>query len=107
MIKKYFTTFLMAIMLAVAIPAMAGTASAQTRRYNNRTQTRYNDGYKQPNVYDRHRQAINIGVATGAGALLGALLGGKKGALIGGAAGVAGGYIITKKQQPRNYNYGY
>jgi len=103
----------MAIMLAVAIPALSGTASGQTRRYDN-NRTRYTNrdqnrrgvyGYEQPNVYDRHRKAINIGVATGVGALIGALIGGKKGALIGGAAGVAGGYIVTKKQAPRNYVY--
>lgn len=65
----------------------------------------YNDGYvvRQPNVYDRHRKAVNLAIGTGGGALLGALIGGKKGALIGGAAGLVGGAIVTKKQKPRNY----
>ena len=119
-IQKYTTTFLMAIMLAVAIPVMASTASAQTRGYysndgryydyNQNQDYSYNQpnqyyGYNQPKVYDRHRKAINIGVATAAGTLLGALLGGRKGALIGAAAGAATGYVVTKKQRPRNYTY--
>ncbi|HQZ96934.1 MAG TPA: hypothetical protein PLP21_11495 [Pyrinomonadaceae bacterium] len=137
MFQKFLTTFLMAIMFAVTIPAFAGTASAQRRdndrnrrysrdnnrynndrNYDNRTydNTNYNDQYyeddyyydqygnKKPNVYDRHRKAINLGVATGAGAVIGAIFGGKKGALIGAAAGVATGAIITAKQKPRNPN---
>lgn len=131
MFQKFVTTFLMAIMFAVAIPALAGTASAQrhdndrNRRYS-RDNDRYNNnrsydnrsyddqyyeddyydqyGNKQPNVYDRHRKAINIGVATGAGAVLGAIFGGKKGAIIGAVAGAATGAIVTAKQKPRNPN---
>lgn len=123
----------MAAMLAVAIPALAGTASAQKHgndrkkmdrnydRYNERYNNDryydedyndgyYDDGYKRPNVYDRHRKAINLGVATGAGAVIGAIIGGKKGAVIGAGAGVVTGAIITAKQKPRNterYPYRY
>ena len=99
----------MAIMLAVAIPALASTASAQTRGYygNDGRYYEYNQdqyyGYGQPTVYDRHRKAINIGVATTAGTIIGALIGGRKGALIGAGAGAIGGVIVTKKQRPRNY----
>ena len=115
----------MATMLAVAIPAFAQTATAQRR--NNDRNVRYNtqydepyyqeddyyydeNGVRRPNVYDRHRKAINIGAATAAGAIIGAIFGGKKGALIGAAAGVATGAIVTKKQKPRNtdrYPYQY
>jgi len=108
-IQKYITTGLMAIMLAAAIPAMTSTASAQTRGYYGNDGQSYdynydqNYGYKQPTVYDRHRKAINIGVATGAGAIIGAIIGGRKGALIGAGAGALGGVIVTKKQRPRNY----
>ncbi|MEQ1646585.1 MAG: hypothetical protein ABL959_24230, partial [Pyrinomonadaceae bacterium] len=85
-------------------------------RYNTNDQY-YDDDYyydengiKRPNVYDRHRKAINIGVATGAGAIIGGIFGGKKGALIGAGVGVATGAIITAKQKPRNterYPYQY
>ncbi len=100
-VKKYITTFLMAIMMAVAIPALAETASAQTTRYyrsNGRTYT-----YKKPNVYRRHRKAFNIGIGTGIGALVGGLLGGRKGVVIGGLAGAGGGALFTHKQRPKNY----
>lgn len=117
----------MAAMLTVAIPAMATTSFAQTRNYKrqynserrqyddnryqdngqNYDESGYYDGYKKPNVYDRHRKAMNIAIATGAGAIIGALIGGKKGAVIGAGAGVAAGAILTKKQKSRNYNYRY
>ena len=121
--KGYITGLLMAAMLTVAIPAMATTSFAQTRNYyrserrqyndsryqNNRSydQNTYYDGYKQPNVYDRHHKAMNMAIATGAGAIIGALIGGKKGALIGAGAGVVTGAIVTKKQKSRNYSYRY
>ena len=119
--KKYISTFLLATIVAVSIPMFAGSATAQRRdryresrdNYDNGQYTQNDDyngngyGYNQPKVYDRHRKAINLTVATGAGAIIGALLGGKKGTWIGAAAGVATGAIITKKQQPRNYNYRY
>ena len=122
MIKKFTTMFLMALILAAAVPMMSISASAQTRysgrerRYNTqRTNQRYyGGGYgnyggrNEVTTYDRHRKAINLTVATGAGAIIGALIGGKKGALIGTAAGLAGGAIITAKQKPRNpYNRRY
>ena len=101
MIKKYITTILMAVMMAVTIPALAGSADAQTRRYNSRTRT-YST-YKRPNVYRRHRKAFNIGIGTGVGLLVGGLLGGGKGAVIGGLAGAGGGALFTHKQRPKNY----
>ncbi len=80
--------------------------------YQSNEQQQYYDesGYyqtNQPNVYRRHNKALNIAIATGAGAIIGALIGGKKGALIGAGAGVAAGAIITKRQRSRNYNYKY
>jgi len=76
--RKYIATFLMMAMMAVMVPLMAGTANAQTTRYN------------KPSIYKKHRNLINIGIGTGAGALLGALIGGKKGAAIGALAGCFG-----------------
>lgn len=112
----------MSAVLMIGIPVMAISAGAQTRycttnrREGRRVSGNYNNPYYgnrygsnrsydngRPNVYERHRQAFNIGIGTGAGALLGALIGGRKGALIGAAAGAGGGYIVTKKQSPKNY----
>ncbi|MEP6789703.1 MAG: hypothetical protein ABJB40_14785 [Acidobacteriota bacterium] len=105
MFKKYITTFLMATMLAVTIPALAGTAAAQTRYYTTR------DGriikVKRPNFYRRHRKAINIGGGTAAGMLVGGLIGGRKGLLIGGLAGAGGGAIFHHYQHPKNHNRSY
>lgn len=135
--KKQITTFLIVSMLAIMAPIAASAQpgrycapkntqyrgdsrnvrrdyrgnSQNVRYYNDEREYNdgnyYNNGVKRPNVYDRHRKAVNLAVGAGGGALLGALIGGKKGALIGGAAGLAGGAIVTKKQRPRNYYRAY
>ncbi len=91
--KKFIATFLTIAMMAIMIPLTASTANAQ-RRY-----------YKKPSVYQKHRNLINIGIGTGAGALLGALIGGKKGALIGGAIGAGGSALYTYKLNPKTKKY--
>jgi hypothetical protein len=130
--KKKMTALVIASILAVMTPMAATSTVAQTRycddgknqRYTRQSRARdkrrsgyndayynggyYDDGYyggeyRQPNVYDRHRKAINLGVGAAAGAIVGGLIGGKKGALIGAGVGVAGGAIVTAKQKPRNY----
>jgi hypothetical protein len=70
---------------------------------NQRNRSNRNYYGKQPNVYDRHRKAVNLSVGTAGGALLGAAIGGKRGALIGAGAGLATGAIVTANQKPRNY----
>src|SRR5215203_4455549 len=92
--KKYIATFLMMAMMAVIIPFTATSANAQTSRY-----------YKKPSVYQKHRNLINIGIGTAAGALLGGLIGGKKGALIGTAAGAGGSALYTYKLNPKTNRY--
>ena len=102
--KKYITSFLMMAVLAVMIPfATATSASAQTRYY--RTRTNVTRTYQRPNFYKRHRNAINIGIGTAAGALLGGLIGGKKGALIGTLAGAGGAALYTYKLNPKTHRY--
>lgn len=127
--KKKMTAIVIASILAIMSPMAAMSTVAQTRawdgknkRYSreykrnaerNRTYDgRYNDGYyddgyyggyDEPNVYDRHRKAMNLGIGAAAGAIIGGLIGGKKGAIIGAGAGVVGGAIVTAKQAPRNY----
>lgn len=99
--KRYITMFIMMAMLAVMIPFTATSAGAQTRYYNARTHTYYYA--KKPNFYRRHRKAINIGASALAGLVVGGLIGGRRGAGIGALAGAGGGYLITKKQRPKNY----
>lgn len=92
--KKFLATFVMMALMAIAIPfATATEANAQTTRY------------KKPSIYKRHRNLINIGIGTGAGALIGALAGGKKGALIGAAVGAGGSALYTYKLNPKTKRY--
>jgi hypothetical protein len=46
-----------------------------------------------------------MGVATGAGALLGGIIGGKKGAGIGALLGAGGGALYTYKIRPKRRHY--
>jgi hypothetical protein len=92
--KKLITTFLMMAVLAVTIPLAAGTANAQTKCYD-----------KKPNIYQRHRNLINIGIGTAAGEIIGGLVGGKKGAAIGALAGAGGSALYTYKINPKKKRY--
>ncbi|HKX84176.1 MAG TPA: hypothetical protein VJL58_08150 [Pyrinomonadaceae bacterium] len=103
--KKLITTLTMFAVMAVMIPFLSTSAGAQTRYYRNRSYS--TTTYKKPSFYRRHRNLINIGIATGAGALLGGLIGGKKGALIGTAAGAGGGALYTYKIKPKQPRYYY
>ena len=101
--KKIITTFMMFAMMAVAIPMLSGTASAQSdcyRNSNGRLVCR-----DDRNIYDKHRNLINIGIGTAAGAIIGGLIGGKKGALIGTAAGAGGAALYTYKLNPKTKRY--
>ncbi len=91
--KKYIATFLMMAMMAVIIPFAATSVNAQTYRY------------KKPSVYKKHRNLINIGIGTAAGAIIGGLIGGKKGALIGTAVGAGGSALYTYKLNPKTKRY--
>ena len=105
--KKYLTSFVMTAMVAVMIPFMATTTNAQTKCFTNgrgqrvcRTVERSNKSF-----YSRHRNLINIGIGTAAGAILGGIIGGKKGALIGTAAGAGGAALYTYKLNPKTNKY--
>lgn len=107
--NRLIATFVMAAMMAVMVPLMSTSASAQTKRYNNRTRSYSQQSYKKPNVYKRHRNVINLGIGAGAGAIIGAIAGGKKGAAIGALIGGGGAAAYTyginpKKKKQRYYN---
>jgi hypothetical protein len=104
MMKKFITTFLMMAMLAMMAIALPTSADAQTRRsYRNRTTT--TRVVNRPSFYRRHRNLINIGIGTGAGALLGGLIGGKRGAGWGALAGAGGSALYTYKIRPKQRRY--
>lgn len=106
--RKYIASFVMLAMIAVMIPLMTTTASAQRRyirTYTNNGRTYVTRTNKKPSVYRKHRNLINIAIGTGAGALLGGLIGGKKGALIGAAAGAGGSALYTYKLNKKKTRY--
>jgi outer membrane lipoprotein SlyB len=110
--KKYIASLVMMAMMAVAIPFAAATSvDAQTRYTRNGrtyvTRTYTTTTYKRPSFYKRHRNAINIGVGTAAGALLGGLIGGGKGALIGTLIGGGGSALYSYKIKPKRTTYYY
>jgi hypothetical protein len=59
--------------------------------------------YSRPSFYRRHRNVINLGVATGAGALIGGIARGRRGAGIGALIGAGSGalytYVLNKKKR--------
>jgi len=59
--------------------------------------------YNRPSFYRRHRNLINLGVATGGGALIGGIARGKRGAGIGALVGAGSGalytYVLNKKKR--------
>jgi outer membrane protein with glycine zipper len=105
--KRYITTFVMMAMMAVMIPFAAATSAGAQTRYVRSSRVYTTTTYQRPNFYQRHRNIINIGIGTAAGALLGGLIGGKKGALIGTLAGAGGGALYTYKIRPKRTTYYY
>ncbi|QQS42985.1 MAG: hypothetical protein IPM63_08650 [Acidobacteriota bacterium] len=62
----------------------------------------YGDRRDGRSFYRRHRNLINIGLATGAGAAIGTILGGKRGAIIGAGVGAGAGAVYTYGINPKD-----
>ncbi len=125
--KKIISTFVMMTLMAIVLPLSADAQTYATKRvykngryrtvrvYKPQTYTTrrvYRNGryrtvrvYKKPSFYRRHRNASNIAIGTGAGAIIGAIAGGKKGALIGSAVGAGGSSVYTYKVKPKKRRY--
>ncbi len=127
--KKFLAVFVIMFLLLVSVPLSADAQTCRNKRsysskrynqrYNARNSNRYRSGDNRrpyssneyikegPSFYRQHRNLINLGAATGGGALIGALLGGKRGALIGTGIGAGSGalytYVLNKKKR-RYYN---
>ena len=122
--KKFLVGLVVLFMLLVTLPFSAEAhpgcrlrrSSYSGRRHYNRNVNRYAGNrynrrsygtqsyvYERPSFYRRHRNLVNLGAATGGGALIGALLGGRRGALYGTAIGAGSGalytYVLNKKQR--------
>jgi len=115
--KKFIVSLLVLFVFMVSVPLVAEACpghrrsvrrSYASRNYNNRSYAspRYRTaGYaaQRPSFYRRHRNLINVGVATGAGALIGGVARGKRGAGIGALSGAGAGalytYVLNKKKR--------
>ncbi len=103
--KKFIAAFIVMAVMAIMMPLTANAQTYTTKRVyrNGRYQTVRL--YKRPSFYRRHRNASNVAIGTGAGALIGGLIGGKKGALIGTAVGAGGSSLYTYKVKPKKRRY--
>ncbi|MEP6924984.1 MAG: hypothetical protein ABI954_11015 [Pyrinomonadaceae bacterium] len=109
--RKTLATLVMLALLIVALPFVANAQCRRrtvrryysTRSYN--SPVRYYAQRQRPSFYRRHRNLINVGIATGAGALIGGVAGGRRGALIGTASGAGLGalYTYVLKAKKRRY----
>lgn len=105
--KKIILGFVMAALVAIMLPFSADAQTYRTRRVyrNGRYQTVRVYTGKRPSFYRRHRNASNIAIGTGAGAVIGAIAGGGKGALIGSAIGAGGSSLYTYKLNKKKRRY--
>jgi hypothetical protein len=126
--KKFAAGLLVLFVLMVGLPLQAEAHNGcsrhrrASRSYTSRNYYRqtpryrsYNNSYRgyrtagysyqqqRPSFYRRHRNVINLGVATGGGALIGAIAGGKRGAGIGALTGLGAGalytYVLNRKRR--------
>jgi hypothetical protein len=114
--KKFLIVLLALFVFTVTLPLTADAQSCRrkvrksstSRTYRRSTRNYAVNGYtaqRRPSFYRRHRNAINIGIATGAGALIGGLLGGRRGAGYGLLAGAGSGALYTYKMNPKRRRY--
>ena len=106
--RKFIITFTIMTLFAGMSPLlMPLTVEAQTyvRKVKDRYgRTRY-VRVRKPSYYRRHRNRINMAVGTGAGAIIGGLIGGRKGLLIGSGVGLGSSALYTYKIKPKKRKY--
>lgn len=115
--KKFLVSAMMFFVFAVGLPLAVEAGGDSCRRYRKRSYASrsyrrapryYSRSYvshRRPSFYRRHRNAINIGIATGAGALIGGLLGGRSGVAYGLLGGAGAGALYTYKLNPKKRSY--
>lgn len=71
------------------------------RSYANRNYAAGEYAYRKRSLYQRHKHLVDIGIGTGAGALIGGLLRGKRGAGYGALIGAGSGLLYTTVLKPK------
>ncbi|HEY8559569.1 MAG TPA: hypothetical protein VIL74_04135 [Pyrinomonadaceae bacterium] len=122
--KRFIASLIVLSMMVIALPVMADaqrcykprrasysrnyrTRSYRTRNYytNRSYRTAGYYTYKRPSFYRRHRNVINMAIATGGGAVIGGLLGGRRGAGLGALIGLGSGALYTYKLNKKRRRY--
>jgi len=124
--KKFLAGLIVLFVLMVSVPLTADAQCSCRRSYSSKrykrtnyrrvNRARYNNYanrnyatrgyvYERPSFYRRHRNLINLGIGTGGGALIGALVGGKRGALIGTGIGAGSSALYTYVLNPKKRRY--
>lgn len=112
--KKFLVLALMFLVFAIGLPLTAEAQTCRCRRYHRsyahrtyRSRAYGTQAYvaRRPSFYRRHRNMVNIGIATGAGALIGGLLGGRRGVGYGILGGLGAGALYTYKLNPKKRRY--
>lgn len=114
--KKIIASLLVLFVFMISVPLVAeacpGHRRSVRRSYASRNYSpryyspRYRTaGYaaQRPSFYRRHRNLINVGIATGGGALIGGIAKGRRGAGVGALSGAGIGalytYVLNKKKR--------
>lgn len=121
--KKFLAILIMLFAFMVTLPLSAEAASGggdrcgrkrghYSKSYRGRSSNNRNYyatrgySYQRPSFYRRHRNLVNIGLATGGGALLGGLIGGnRKGIGVGALTGAGAGALYTYVLRPKKRRY--
>lgn len=122
--KKFLAGLLVLFVLAITVPITEAANCPRHRRkaYVSRNyryyaqprscvyyQPRYRVAgysyYKRPSFYQRHKHAIDVGIGTGAGALIGGIARGGRGAGIGALIGAGSGALYTYVLDKRKRRY--
>jgi hypothetical protein len=85
-----------------------GVVYSQPRARSSTSSRRVYYDYQRPrgrSFWQKHRDKLTVAMGTGAGAILGGVIGGKKGAGIGALAGAGGSALYTYKIRNRNRRY--
>lgn len=108
--KKILTAIMSLVLLAGAsVPTFAQTTRwrnvqriEQQRAYENSRRIYYDRRYDDRSFLEQHRDKVTLAGGTAAGAVIGALAGGKTGAIIGALIGGGGSALYTYGLRDRN-----